>query len=449
MIDSICNCPKSYKRVFDNQKSICCDKCDNWYHFKCSLVDSATFNFLAENISSIWYCKLCLNEAFPFQSLNENQFRNTLANDTKKCDKLIEAVTSVKHGFIRKCNVCNKAVRDVSKATPCNDCKHLIHRKCSALQYWQTTDTHRILNQWCCITCLRSKFPFSDIDDQQLTSLTFNSNFNCPCKGNDLKLEDYRLFDLLKFNKLKLKENDLLFDNDIDNYAKFHTDFDYFTSHNFHKLSKSSKPYEGNRFSLLHTNIQSLLKNKDSLELLCNELDHNFDAIAVTETWHNNSNKHNFENLVIPGFQNYIGQISQTKCGGSGFFLSECLKVTVHSKLNKTFKNDECEFEAFWVEIDSSKDKNIVLAAVYNHPRKNPTEFLNYLDSTLKKLSKENKIVLKSGDFNIDFLRFDRNIFAEEFVNLMFSNFFQPLILQPSRYVGNERPTLIDNIIFL
>ncbi len=28
----------------------------------------------------------------------------------------------------------------------------------------------------------------------------------------------------------------------------------------------------------------------------------------------------------------------------------------------------------------------------------------------------------------------------------MFSNFFQPLILQPSRYLGSERPTLIDNI---
>ncbi len=256
---------------------------------------------------------------------------------------------------MRKCNVCNKAVRDVSKATPCNDCKHLIHRKCSALQSWQSTDTIKILNQWCCMTCWRSKFPFCDIDDQQLTSLSFDSNFNCTCKGNELKLEDYRLFDLLKLNKLDLKEHDHLFDNDIDNYAKFHTD--YYTSHNFHKLSKNSKPKDGNRFSLLHTNIQSLLKNKDSLELLCNELDHNFHAIAVTETWHNDSNKDLFDNLVLPGFQSYIGQKSQTKCGGSGFFVSENLKVTERTKLNKTFKNDNCEFEAFWIEIENSKEE--------------------------------------------------------------------------------------------
>ncbi len=82
MIDEVFKCPKCFKRVFDNQKSICCDKCDNWYHFKCSSIDSARFDFLAENLSSIWFCRFCLNEALPFQSLNENQFRNTLANPT-------------------------------------------------------------------------------------------------------------------------------------------------------------------------------------------------------------------------------------------------------------------------------------------------------------------------------------------------------------------------------
>ena len=63
-------------------------------------------------------------------------------------------------------------------------------------------------------------------------------------------------------------------------------------------------------FSLIHTNIQSLLKNKDSLELLCNELDFDFYVIAVTETWHNQANNALFDDvgLSIPGYQSYIGQ---------------------------------------------------------------------------------------------------------------------------------------------
>ena len=352
-------------------------------------------------------------------------------------------------GFVRKCNVCDKRIRDANRAIPCHDCKHLIHRNCSDLQLWQTTDTLEILNEWCCKTCWKSKFPFCDIEDHELIPLTFNSNFNCPCKGNELILEDYRLFDKLKINKLDLKEHEHIFDSDIDNYAEFHTNFDYYTSHDFHKLTKGLKTKEKNSsFSLIHTNIQSLLRNKDSLELLCNELDFDFDVIAVTETWHNQANNALFDDvgLSIPGYQSYIGQKSETKCGGSGFFVSENLKVVKRTNLNKTLKNNECEFDAFWIEIDNQKGSNIILAAVYNHPRKNPTEFLNYLDAILRKIMKENKIILISGDFNIDLLRFDKNIFAEKFVNLMFSNFFQPLILQPSRYVVNMRPTLIDNI---
>ena len=159
-----------------------------------------------------------------------------------------------------------------------------------------------------------------------------------------LTQEDYRLLDKLKLNKLDLKEHDCLFDNDIDNYAKFHSDFDYFTSHDFHKISKDPKSTEKSiSFSLLHTNIQSLLKNKDSLELLSNELDYDFDAIAVTETRHNESNNAIFNDvgLSIPGCQSYIGQKSETKCGGSGFFVSKNLKVIKRTKLSKTFENNE------------------------------------------------------------------------------------------------------------
>ena len=152
-------------------------------------MDSDRFDYLAENLSSIWFCRLCLVQAFPFQSLNDNQFRNMLSH--KRRGKLFQAVISTDMDFIRKCNVCDKSIRDVLKATSCNDCKHLIHRKCLELQPWQTTDTLKILNQWCCKTCRRYQSPFYDIDDHKLSALTFNSSLSCPRKGNVLRPSSY------------------------------------------------------------------------------------------------------------------------------------------------------------------------------------------------------------------------------------------------------------------
>ena len=77
------------------------------------------------------------------------------------------------------------------------------------------------------------------------------------------------------------------------------------------------------------------------------------------------------------------------------------LKVVKRTNLNKPLRNNEAQ--CFWIEIDNQKGSNYILAAVYNHPRKNPTEFLNYLDAILRKIMKENKIILISGDFNRSF----------------------------------------------
>ena len=48
-----------------------------------------------------------------------------------------------------------------------------------------------------------------------------------------------------------------------------------------------------------------------------------------------------------------------------------------------------------------TKIKNIVCGCIYIHPNHDTSEFNNYLDVTLKKLSRENKEVYICGDFNI------------------------------------------------
>ena len=88
-----------------------------------------------------------------------------------------------------------------------------------------------------------------------------------------------------------------------------------------------------------------------------------------------------------------------------------------------------------------------MLSCIAIRKKRNDTEFLEYLtDSISNKLRKEKKTVLSTGDFTINLLNVDLDEYAENFINLMLSNFFQPHILPPSRIILNSKPSLTDNI---
>jgi len=62
---------------------------------------------------------------------------------------------------------------------------------------------------------------------------------------------------------------------------------------------------------------------------------------------------------------------------------------------------------------------------------------------------KENKLIILSGDYNLDLHSYDKRPVVEEFLNIIFANFLQPLILQPSRYTDNQKPSLTNNIFII
>ena len=267
----------------------------------------------------------------------------------------------------------------------------------------------------------------------------------CPCRNSCIDIQDYQLLEKLELCKLNPSEHDSHYDNDIDNHVHFHDNFDYFSNHKFHKLIKKSLS-DKERFSLLHSNISSLLGNFDKLESLLLDLDLDFDVLALTETWHSKSNDSRFKNLNIPGFHPYFGLQGSSKNGGCGFFIKDSLNFHNRNYLNKSFMSEKCEFESQWVEIVNAKGANVLSGVIYNHPRRDPSQFLDYLNITLKKLMKENKLIIVSGDFNLDLLAYDKRPVVEEFLNITFAKFLQPLILQPSRYTDSQKPSLIDNI---
>ena len=68
-----------------------------------------------------------------------------------------------------------------------------------------------------------------------------------------------------------------------------------------------------------------------------------------------------------------------------------------------------------------------------------------YINNLFDKLSKENKTVFLSGDFNIDLLNYNQHSLTNEFLDSLSSDMLLPHIVQPTK-IRNNSKTLIDNI---
>ena len=52
------------------------------------------------------------------------------------------------------------------------------------------------------------------------------------------------------------------------------------------------------------------------------------------------------------------------------------------------------------------------------------------------------------GDFSYNLLNHETDTQVNDFIQIMLSNFCQPLIIQPTRIAHNAKPSLVDNIFF-
>ena len=82
---------------------------------------------------------------------------------------------------------------------------------------------------------------------------------------------------------------------------------------------------------------------------------------------------------------------------------------------------------------------------MYRPPKSNMNNFITYLQSLLQNPLFSNKDSFLMGDFNIDLMKCDSLNTSQEFIEILMSASFLPLISKPTR-VANETATLIDNI---
>ena len=159
------------------------------------------------------------------------------------------------------CAVCEKSVLNQHKAICCDHCNQWVHIKCNDLNDLDYNLLKSKNEFWYCIQCTSEILPFC----------TVNSIMPLP-KGNLNKPTGALISLMNQLNNFTddKKENELKLPN-----------CKYIEIHYFQKLSKN---FKRKALSFFHTNVYSLTKNFDDFNILLNDLNVNFDILAITES---------------------------------------------------------------------------------------------------------------------------------------------------------------------
>ena len=108
---------------------------------------------------------------------------------------------------------------------------------------------------------------------------------------------------------------------------------------------------------------------------------------------------------------------------------------------------DDC-IECVSIEIDGlvfSTKRNVVVSVIYRPPNTDTRHFNEKLCALLECISSEKKLCYLIGDYNINILNYGNHSATDEFVDMLYSHAFLPLINCPTRITPTSA-TIIDNI---
>ena len=221
--------------------------------------------------------------------------------------------------------------------------------------------------------------------------------------------------------------------------------FKFYQTHEFHKLVNNLS--ENKVLSVFHTNICCLQANFDNLQNLINNLDHQFSVEGLSEIWTPQNKNSLFKPQKLDGSQTYYGRQGNSLKSGCGFYVKDEINYKPRKDLDMAYNDKYNEFQCCWIDIINQNNPNILVGTYYRYPKKNSNNvFLKKMKENLHKIGNNNKITIEAGDFNFDLLKYDYNNLTNDFLSIMYSNFFQSCIPEPTRITSDNRPSLPDNI---
>ena len=137
----------------------------------------------------------------------------------------------------------------------------------------------------------------------------------------------------------------------------------------------------------------------------------------------------------------------RTACNGGGVAL--CLKDGIEYTVCHDLIVFKDYMESLFIEINKKTfdtEKDMIIGVIYRIPDTDIKEFNVQLSNILDKMCAQNKLVYLMGDYNKNLLNSSTHRHTGEFVDILYSDEFLPLISRPTRITSNSA-TLIDNIM--
>ena len=290
-----------------------------------------------------------------------------------------------------------------------------------------------------CLQCTHSIFPFISLDNKQFytyadTGVILNEDSDL---GLDPSPEQKLLMDKIT-NQLKSYRFDISdFDGDDDfeevPECKYYLPDD-FKKENFSKLDN---------FSILHLNVHSIERHIDEIQVLLNLLKFEFDVLCFSESKIMEGTNPK-SSINLEGYQDPVGMHTKATKGGVLIYVKNGISFVPRNDLD--IQKDK-KLESCFIEIQNPNHHNSIVGVVYRHPTMDECEFINdHLCELTQRLSKENKPLFITGDWNFNLLEFSNHEETLKFYETMMSNLLAPAITIPTRISNSGRGTLIDNI---
>ena len=170
-------------------------------------------------------------------------------------------------------------------------------------------------------------------------------------------------------------------------------------------------------------------------------MNHSFSIMGLSETWLD------YEKCDLFQFQGYthIGRNRTSQRGGGiSLFVKDCYSFKERTDLS----HFDDIYESIFIEIHKSftgHKRDVIIGLMYRPPNRDLDQFNQDLAVVLETITRERKFCYILGDYNLDPLNCESHQYTKDFLEIMYSNSFIPLINRPTRITATTA-TLIDNI---
>ena len=330
---------------------------------------------------------------------------------------------------LNSCNICCK--KSNNNFIKCSICKNSYHFKCLRFKNFEKNYFVKDSIYWYCNSC-KYNWPFANLNDDAF--IVANSNINDidnivilknQCKNLSFNYSSYSDYSILSH------ENDIDPDNNFFNNIR--------NNCKYYDINTNFKTDVNKSLSIIHINARNLNTNFEPLTNFLESTFHKFDVIAVSETGVKDVSTNQYK---LEGYRvNHICR-KTTKYGGVSLYVKNELNFNIVE--NMCYCIDDV-YECIPIELCNSNEKNTIISCVYRKSGSNINKFNNHFNEFITNVKCTKKPVYICGDFNIDLLKSEKNVGTKNFIELLYSNSFLPLINLPSR-ITKDTTTMIDNI---